>query len=233
MTSDPWSDPATPTEPGAPYTGPPPSDPYRVPGGPSPYGPPVYGAAPYTAYGPPQQYPGWPPYGAGHPGYWMPPGRPQRPGGVIAAAVLAFVQAGIVVIASIYLWFFASLADLALSGVDSSYSPAVVNALATEGTALAIIQLVSAVLLVGAGVRALNARTAGARRLLLGAHAVQVALSLYWAVRLTVVLGDGAESGPLLAFTAIFAAGPIVSIGLLLTAVARQWFRSWGPNPAS
>jgi hypothetical protein len=210
---DPWADPSTPTEPGAPYAGPPAGQ-YPPPGYASPYGPPVYGAQPYAGYPPPY----------GYPGYWVPPRRPQRPGGVIAAAVLAFVQGAIVVIASIYVWFFASLADVALAGVEEGYSPAVVDALATEGTVLAIVQLLSAVLLIGAGVWALNAQAPGARRLLLGAHAVQVALALYWAVRLTVLFDDAAEGGPLLVFAAVFAAAPLVSIGMLFTAPARQWF---------
>ena len=64
------------------------------------------------------------------------------------------------------------------------------DALATEGTTLAIVQLVSFVLLVVGGVRALNARTRAAWRLLVVAHAVQVVLSVYWAVRLVMLLDE-------------------------------------------
>jgi hypothetical protein len=185
------------------------------------YGPPVYGA-PYGGYPPP----GYPPPGYGYPAPWYPPRRPQKPGSVVGAAVVAMVQGGIVVIASLYLWFFASLADVAFSEFDGSFTPATADALATEGTVLAIVQLLSAVLLVGAGIWALNTRAPGARRLLIAAHAVQVGLSLYWAVRLAVLVDEG--GGSLLAFVLIFAAGPLVSVGLLLTAAARQWF---APSP--
>ena len=104
--------------------------------------------------------------------------------------MLAFVQAGLVLIASLYVWFFASVADLAVQGTAGVFAPGPVDALATEGTALAIVQLVSFVLLVAGGIRALNARTRTAWRLLSSSHAVQVVLSLYWAVRLSMIFDD-------------------------------------------
>lgn len=204
---NPWSDPATPTQPGAPYAGPPPTAPYGWP--PQPYG-----------YGPP--YAPWPPA----PPPWAPPG-PQRPGQVVAAAVLAFVQTGVVLIASLYVWFFASFADLATTGVNGAYSSATVRALATEGSALAAVQLLSAVALVGTGIFALTRRTRAARLALIAAHAVQVLLAGYWTVRLIVLLDDlpgSGSAGSLVAFTVFFAAGPAVAIGLLLSGAGRRWF---------
>ena len=99
---NPWSDPSTPTQPGSPYLGPPPTAPHPY-GYPSPYG----------------GYPGY-----GYPGSWapVPPRPPQRPGQVITTAVLAFVQAGVVLFASLYLWFIASVVDLAADGDRSSCS---------------------------------------------------------------------------------------------------------------
>ena len=99
---DPWSDPTTPTEPGAPYVGPPPTAPYASPapypgGYPMPYGQP----APY----------GQPPYG--YPALWGPPPGPRRLGQVVAAAVLSFVQAAVVGFASLYLWMFLSIGSIA------------------------------------------------------------------------------------------------------------------------
>ncbi len=102
----PWADPDTPTEPGEPYAGPPPTSPYP-PAGYSgvPYGypdrPPYGYPAPYGHPGPsghPAPY-GFPPYGYpapyGYPGPWPAPASraPRRPGQVVTAAVLAFVQA--------------------------------------------------------------------------------------------------------------------------------------------
>jgi len=223
--SSPWSDPSTPTEPGAPYAGPP-ADPYGAAG--AQYGPPVYGSTPYGGYPPPAYPPASPPATYGYPAPWYPPRRPPKPGGVIGAAVLAFVQGGVVAIVSLYLWFFASLADAALTEFDGSFTPASANALANEGTIVALIQLLSAVLLIGAGVWVLTTRSPAARRLLMAAHAVQVALALYWAVRLAVLFDDVADGGSLLAFAVLFGSGPLVSIGLLLGGAARQWF---SPTP--
>jgi hypothetical protein len=236
--SNPWADPSTPTEPGAPYSGPPGTTPppsYGSPYGPPVYGPPVYGPQAYGAgpYGAPPYGSPYAPQPYGYPAPWYPPQPPRRPGQLITAAVLAFVQAAMVLIASLYVWFFASLADFVVEESQGGFSPATADALATEGTVLAIVQLVSFVLLVGAGIRALNARTRGAWRLLVAAHVVQVLLSVYWAVRLAMLL-DGAGSdgaGPLLVFTAFFAAGPVVALGLLMTGTVRGWFAP--PSPAA
>ena len=120
----PWSDPATETEPGAPYAGPPPTTmPYRVP------------AAPHA--GPwPQPWPQpWPPESA----------RPQRPGQVIAAAVLCFVQAAGVALATAYVQLLGAVFSMA---AGEPGFPADGAALAAEASALSLVQLVSVVLLV-------------------------------------------------------------------------------------
>lgn len=219
-TRSPWADPATPTEPGPPYAGPPPTaQPYGAyqPG--RPYGSGPYGYA--APYGPPA------PWGA------VPPRPPQRPGQVITAAVLAFAQAAVVLIASLYLWFFASLADLAAAEAeaeaDGVYSPGMIDALAAEGTVLAVVQVLSSVVLVGAGVRALTSRRQGTWRLLVAALAVQVALAGYWAVRLLSEIGGFDTEGAILAFSLFFAAGPLVGLGMLLVGPGRRWFGGTAP----
>ncbi|SOC50652.1 hypothetical protein SAMN05660748_3410 [Blastococcus aggregatus] len=238
--SDPWSDPDRPAAP--PYAGPP-----RTAPQPPPYGQPQYG--------PPQQPWGQPPYGQqpwGQPPYGQPPyGQPQwgpgpygpppwgpprpverTPGQVIGAAVLAFVQAVVVLIASLYVWFFASIADIASSGRPDVYTSETARRLATEGTVLAVVQLVSVLLLVAGGVMALNRRTPTGYRLLAGAHVVQVVLALYWAGRLLDVLGDLPRAdgeGSLAAFALFFMVGPAVSLGLLLSGAARRWFTAPPP----
>ena len=220
--SSPWADPATPTEPGPPYGGPPPMQPAFQPhaGQPAGWGYPApYGTAPY----------GTAPYGAAP---WGPaPPRPQRPGQVIAAAVLAFAQATVVMIASLYLWFFASVAELAASGSGGVWAPGRVDALAAEGTVLAIVQLLSAVLLVGAGVWALNRRTRAPWRLLVAALAVQLVLAGYWTVRLMSELGGVDTGRTIISFALFFAAGPLVGLGMLLVGPGRRWFG--GVEPAT
>jgi hypothetical protein len=150
---------------------------------------------------------------------------------VITAAVLAFAQATVVMIASLYLWFFASVAELAASGSGGVWAPGRVDALAAEGTVLAMVQLLSAVLLVGAGVWALNRRAQGPWRLLVAALAVQVVLAGYWTVRLMSEL-DGVDTGrTIISFALFFAAGPLVGLGMLLVGPGRRWFG--GIEPAT
>jgi len=235
---NPWADPATPTEEGAPYAGPlyggppPTAPPSFGPYGAGPYGPSVHGypPAPYgDPYGQPYGTPyGPPPYGYayGHPphGYWPTPPAPRRPGQVVTAAVLAFVQAGLVLLASGYVFLLAAAVDFA----GTAGSAVSADGLATEGRVVASVQLVSAVLLIVAGVRLLGPR--GRRRawaLGLAAFLLQVALSLYWAFRIAALLDDVPgpnPSGPFVSFALFFAVGPLVALGMLLFGPGRGWF---------
>jgi hypothetical protein len=212
---NPWSDPSTPTQPGSPYLGPPPT-------APQPYGQPYGYPSPY-GYPAPYGQPGY-----GYPGPWgpMPPRAPQRPGQVITSAVLAFVQSGVVLFASLYLWFIASFVGLAAQG-DPTISSSQVDSLTTEGTVLAIVQLLSVVLLVTAGIRTLSARTRAAWLLTVAAHAVQIVLAGYWAFRLVTLLNDIPGAGPqgaLAAFTILFAAPAVVGLGMVVVGPGRRWF---------
>jgi hypothetical protein len=154
---------------------------------------------------------------------------------VIASAVLAFVQAATVLIASLYLYFFASVVAFATAGAPVDLDA---DGLATEGTVLALVQVISAVLLITAGVLALNRRNPGTWKLLVGAHALQIVLAAYWWARL-VMLADafpqGEVDGVLLGFTLFFAAGPAVGLGLLFAGASRRWFtveKAPGPTAA-
>ena len=238
---DPWADPDTATEPGSPYTGPPataPTPPGQVwtPPGYAPpgygYPPPGYGYPP-PGYGyPPPGY-GYPPPGYGYPAPWAAaPRAPRRPGQVIASAVLAFVQAAMVFVASLYVWFFASIVDAVSADAPGAVDAATARGLATEGTIVALVQVGSAILLVVAGVMALNQRNRRTWMLLLAAHGLQVALSIYWLVRLTMLTGDVSGPDPggvFLVFTLFFAAGPLVGLGLVGLGAGRRWF---DPEPA-
>ena len=206
----PWADPATPTEPGLPYAGPPPT--VRYHGAPPVYGyPPLYGNAPWGAVAVP-----WAP---------LPTPGPRRPGQLIGAAVLAFVQALVVVIVSLYLWLLASAAGAAVAEVGAASSPTVLNVLADDGVSLAFVQLVSAVALVAAGSWALASRRRAAWVGLVGALAVQVGLAIHWFRRLDSLLGGlGTVDGPIASVTLFFVAAPLVGLGLLLIGPCRRWF---------
>jgi hypothetical protein len=231
--SDPWSG----SDPGAPYGGPPPTappftgapGPYPGQPYPGPYGQ-QYGAAPYGP--PPYGYPG----GYGYPGPWGPypqPG-PRRPGQVLAAAVLAFVQAGVVAVATVYVFLFVSVARIAASEGGAPSSD--VEGLVGEGSVLGWLQMASVVLLVVGGILALGQRRRRPARLVLGAALIsQIVLALYWGVRLASLAADGPVTGDPLGvfawFAIFFAAMPVVALALIVAGAARQWFRE-EPPPA-
>jgi hypothetical protein len=134
------------------------------------------------------------------------------------------VQAGLVLFASLYLFFFASIARVAV--LDSGASSGSVSPLAREATVLAVVQVVSAVALVAGGALALGGRRRGLLPVLVGALSVQILLALYWAVRLNSVGNDitaGDGSSGLTWFSLFFAAMPVVALGLAVLGPARQW----------
>lgn len=238
MTSsqNPWADPETPTEPGLPYAGPPatgpppPAQPYGF----SPYGPPQYaqpyGPSPY-GYPPPYGYPVAPGYSAapGHPPPWVPgpPPGPRRPGQVVGSAVLAFVQAALVLFASLYVWFAVSLVDFAAGQAPGTDGSATAQELADEGNVLVLIGVASTALLVVAGVAGLTRRSRTAWLLLVAGHAVQVVLAAYWGIRLYTVLGDvpgTLSEGAFASLALVFAAAPLAGLGLVLLDPGRRWF---------
>ena len=142
---------------------------------------------------------------------------------------MAFVQAGVVLFASIYLWFIASFVDLAAQS-DPSVSPSSrVDSLTTEATVLAVVQLVSVVLLVVAG-------DPRAHR----AHPDVAWLLIVCRARRPDHAGRGpgdppdhapgrapssrSSQGALAAFTIVFAASPLVGAGMVLVGAGRRWF---------
>jgi hypothetical protein len=140
--------------------------------------------------------------------------------------VLAFVQAGVVLFSSLYLWFITSFVDLAAAG-DPSISSVRVDSLTREGTVLAVVQLLSVVLLVTAGIRALSTRTRVSWLLAVAAHGIQIVLAVYWAVRLVSLMNDfpgGGPGGGFAAFALVFAASPLVGLGMVVVGPGRRWF---------
>jgi hypothetical protein len=201
---------------GEPYAGP--------PSGQAPYGQPLYGQPPY----------GQPPYGQplygqpgayGYPPAWaVAPRGPRRPGQVTGAAVLSFVQAGLVLLATLYVWLLVSMGRLESQAI---HGPSNGGPLVVEGTVLAIIQVLSVAALIAAGALALSRRSRFAWGVVLVASAVQVGLAGYWAARLSTLLSDlpsGAPDGAFAVFSVVFAAGPLVTLGLVLFAPGRRWF---------
>jgi hypothetical protein len=195
---------------GTPYSG--------APYGGSPYGGTPYAGPPQPVWGPPPSYgtPGHPPYpapGSPPPGWgWTPyPQRPQRPGSVIAAAVLAFASAVLVLMGTLYGAAFSALLSLA-RGPSAGMGPWLV-----------VVQLALVGLLVTGGVRVLSRDG----RWLLGAAGGQLALSVYWLVVLDdVASATISDSVLVLPVVYVVLAGLAGGLGFLPDA------RAWTARPA-
>jgi hypothetical protein len=184
-------------------------------------GPPAYGP---PGYGPPGYGPPGPPYGYPPPWALPAPRGPRRPGQVTGAAVLTLVQAGLVLFATLYLWLLVSVGRLASM---TQHGPSNGGPLVVEGTVLTVVQVVSVAVLVAAGVLALSRRSRLAWTVVLAASAVQVVLAGYWATRLPALLSDlpsGAPDSGFAVFTVVFAACPLVTLGLIVFPPGRSWF---------
>jgi hypothetical protein len=141
-----------------------------------------YGQQPYQGqqppapgYGPPSGYPQTPPGGqpvyAGQPypqGGGYGPAPIEKPGTITGAAVLGFIQAGITLIATIILAM--SLMNVSSVTTDGLAEPWIVT----------IAQFVGVVLLIFGAVQLIGGSS---RTLYLVATGLEVALSLYWAIR--------------------------------------------------
>jgi hypothetical protein len=162
----------------------------------------------------------------GPPGAWGPPTAlpPRRPGQVVTSAVLAFVQAGLVVFASLYVLLLSSVLDMA---AEQPAFPGGARGFAAEADVLAVLQFGSAALLIAVGILALNRRTRLAWVLLLVGHGVQIALTVYWMVRLGAFFGaiPGPDpGGALVGLGLFFAAVPLIGAGLVVIGPGRRWF---------
>jgi hypothetical protein len=145
---------------------------------------------------------------------------------VIGSAVLAFVQAALVLFTSLYVWMAVSLVEFA-AGQGTGAPPSEAAALASEGKVLIVIGMVSAVLLVVGGVAALIRASRVAWLLIVAAHAVQLVLAAYWGIRLYTVVGDvpgTVNEGAFAAFALVFAIAPAVGLGLVALGPGRRWF---------
>ena len=196
---------------------PPAGYPYQPPPG-YPAAPPVYPVAGQLPPAHPAQYPPGYPYPGGYPqgvqmvpiygGYPMVPAKPSRPGAATAAAVLAFVQSGFVLIGGISL----------LSGASEFGSSFRYGSLSSEFTVVAIITLIAGGLLIGGGATLLSRKsvwiTAGCL--------VSLGVSVYWVVRISGV--PYASLG--LWAPILFAVLPIIALSLTMGRDVRAWIRA-------
>jgi hypothetical protein len=141
--------------------------------------------------------------------------------------VLGFVQATLVLLSSFYLWFVVSLVDFAAGQAPGSPGSDTAQEYAAEGNVLIVLGLASSVLLLVAGIAGLTRRSRTAWLLLVAGHAVQIVLAAYWGIRLYTVLGDvpgTLSEGAFASSALVFAAAPLVGLGLVLLGPGRGWF---------
>lgn len=129
-----------------------------------------------------------------------------KPGAAVAAAVLAFVQAGFVLIGGM---FVSTGVDLNIDGGSGRNS--------AEFTVLGVLLLFVGGLLTAGGITMLNRRST----LLVAGGVLSIALSLYFVIRLGNVVFGLAVWVPIL-----YAVLPIMAIALALGPDVRSWVRS-------
>ncbi|HEU5267252.1 MAG TPA: proline-rich domain-containing protein [Jatrophihabitans sp.] len=186
------------------YSGPPPTGPYE-PQQPIPQAP---GQQPYP-YGYGYAYPP-----AGYPGYGFAPGE-QRPGTVIAAAVLGYIAAGLLIFAGILLFTGAST----LNDLDDTYG--ISDTYSGELTVAGIVNLIAAGLLIGGAV-AMTGRSHTGRTVYVVGGAIVIVLAVYWLARWATK--SGLED--VIFYALLFAALVIIGMSLAWAGGAGRWFAS-------
>lgn len=210
---------------GQPAQGYPQSPPYGQPaqGYPQspPYGQPAQGYSPT----PPSGYPQAPGYGT------MPPAPPEysagpvgRPGVATAAAVLAFVQAGLTLIPGVL-----QLINAPKNGGLAGNPPTGVM------IAVALAEVIGAALLIFGGIQLLGGKS---RTMIIAGAAVELAICVYWIIYATsidstlagnedfAVAAMNAGKGVLIGFAIFFAIMPTITLVMSLGGSTTQFLQS-------
>jgi hypothetical protein len=181
-----------------PYSGPPQPGPYEPASGP----PGGYGYGYGYGYPPPS-----------YPGFYQP--AEQRPGTVIAGAVLGYIAGGLLIFAGILLFTGAST----LNDLDDTYG--ISDSYSSELTAMGLLNLLAAGLLIGGSV-AMTGRSRTGRNLYTIGGAITLVLAVYWLARWATK--SGLED--VIVWALLFAALVIVGMSLACTGAASRWFAS-------
>jgi hypothetical protein len=144
-------------------------------------------------------------------------GPTGRPGTATAAAVLAFVQAGITAIPG-FIQLFA-----AIGATDDLDTGAV-----AEGLAVSVVILIGFALLIAGGVQLMGGKS---RTLLVAGSALQLAICVYYVIRIALVDSEGVDAidagkGVLIGFAIFFAIMPTISLILSVGATTSQFLQS-------
>lgn len=180
-----------------------------------PYGQPQQPYQQNPGYAPAPGYPQAPAYGA------MPAAPPEytagstgRPGTVTAAAVLAFVQAGITLIPAVVM-----LGGLFSAGGEAD---------AAFGWIVTIAALIGSALLIAGGVQIMGGKS---RSLIMAGSALEVAICLAWIIFFATLETGGFEAadfgkGMVIGFAVFFAIMPVISLVLAAGGSTTQYLQS-------
>jgi hypothetical protein len=223
-TAAPWSGGTGMTEQPSGYTPPPPTAP--------PPAPPQQPGHPYPPYGsyppsyPPSSPPAYSPVYGPYPGHYQPwahpllpppaPRGPRRPGVATAAAVLAFIVAGLLLLAGIDLVFNASV--IHSIGVQGGFDLS--DATAELGFD-AVVDVVAGALLLAGGLMLLGRRTQARTLLFLGV-ALDLGAAIYWLARTHVA------DGWIIFLAALFGTLGLVTGSLAVPPSVGRWLTTAG-----
>jgi hypothetical protein len=171
-------------------------------------GPPLSGR-----YFPQPEAPAPPP--PGYPGSYPPPWDTGCPGGISAASVLGYIDAGLLILAGLLLLIGASAVD-SWNDAFGSNDNSITAELALDG----LLNLLSAGLQIAGGVM-MTGRSERGRTLFTVGGGLCIAAGVYWIIRVHDV--------GVAIWTIVFMALPIIALSLAWAAPATDWLR--GENP--
>ena len=174
---------------------------------------PNYGGPP-----PSSQYHAPAPPPAGYQGSYPPPWDSGRPSGLMAASVLAYINAGLLILAGLLLLIGASAIDSwneAFGSSDHGYTAE----LAFDG----LINFIAAGLQIAGGVM-MSGRNERGRTVLTLGGAICVLAGLYWVLRVH-------DSG-VVVWAGIFVAMPVIGMSMAWTERSTIWLRGADPRQA-
>ncbi len=174
---------------------------------------PGYAGPPPSDHYPPQYAPLPPP---GYPPAYPPPWDSGRPGGLMASSVLAYIDAGLLILAGLILLIGASAVDSWNNAFGSS-DQGFTAELATDG----LVNLLSASLQIAGGVM-MSARNPRGRTLFTAGATICIAAALYWVLRV--------HDAGVAIWTAVFVALPIIGLSMAWTAPATIWLHGGDPR---
>lgn len=180
-----------------------PNPPYSAP---PPYAGPPQSGQYFPAPGPPAPPP------PGYPGSYPPPWDTGQPPGISAASVLAYIDAGLLILTGLLLFAGASAVD-SWNNAFGTHDNGITTELVIDG----LVNLLSAGLQIAGGIM-ITGRSERGRTLLSAGCGLCVAAGVYWVLRV--------HDAGVTIWTILFVALPVIALSLVWTPAATEWLRS-------